>query len=77
MRKVLLVSITPVDDETCGFAELPPNALDNSDRKFLTVALVAKTTICNALDTDWHESSIFIEALGVKVKQLCPEHGCQ
>jgi len=75
-RKVVRVSITPVNDETRGFDELPPNSFDKNDRKFLAVALVSSATVCNAVDTDWHEHSAFIAALGVTVNQICPEHGC-
>ncbi len=71
--RVTLVTVTPSDDETKGFVELPANPVDNSDRKFLAVALVGKGRVVNALDTDWHEQAEFIAVLGVKVKQLCPE----
>lgn len=74
--QVRLVTITPVEDEARGFEELPNNPVDKSDRKFLTTALVGKGRVFNALDKDWHEQAGFIAALGVKVKQLCPEHGC-
>lgn len=74
--QVRLVTITPVEDEARGFEELPPNPMDKSDRKFLTTALVGKGRVFNALDKDWHEQAEFIAGLGVRVKQLCPEHGC-
>lgn len=74
--KVQRVCITPLDDETRGFNELPPNTIDKSDRKFLAAAKVANATIFNALDTDWHNHAAFIEVQGVTVEQLCPEHGC-
>ncbi len=73
-RKVVRVSITPVNDETRSFGELPPNSFDKNDRKFLAVALVSKADVYNAVDTDWHEHSAFVAALGVTVNQLCPEH---
>jgi len=75
-KNVKLVPITPVVDEARGFSELPINTVDKSDRKFLAVAHVAKATVFNALDTDWQEQAMFIEMLGVSVKQICPEHGC-
>jgi hypothetical protein len=75
--KVRRVAITEVADEARGFAELPLNTLDKSDRKFLAAALVAEAAIVNALDTDWHEQAAFVAGLGVSVRQLCPEHGCQ
>lgn len=74
-NKVRLIPITPSEDETRGFAELPPNPIDKSDRKFLAVAIVASATIFNALDTGWHNNAAFINALGVTVEQLCPEQG--
>lgn len=75
-NRVRLVAVTPVEDETRDFAELPPNELDMSDRKFLAVAVIAKATVVNAVDTDWYEQAELIAGLGVKVKQVCPEHGC-
>lgn len=74
--KVLLVSIKINDDDTKGFDELPANTIDPSDRKILAIAVVSGATIANSLDNDWHEKANFISHLGVKVKQLCPEHGC-
>lgn len=74
--RVIRVSITRIEDETRGFAELPPNNLDMSDRKFLAVAVIAKASIVNALDTDWHQQADFVRRFGVEVNQVCPEHGC-
>jgi len=73
-KRVKLVSITPIDDETRGFDELPVNTLDPSDRKFLAVARVAKAKIVNATDSDWHEQHALTKSLHVAVEQLCPEH---
>lgn len=75
-NKVRQIAITPIEDEARSFAELPPNGLDVSDRKFLAVALIGKATVVNAMDTDWHDQAGFIADLGVTVMQLCPEHGC-
>ena len=72
---VALVVISEISDPKRGFEELPANSLDASDRKFLAVALRSQAKILNALDTDWHEQRKFIAALGVEVRQLCPEHG--
>jgi predicted nucleic acid-binding protein len=72
--KVQLIQITPINDETRGFKELPINSLDKSDRKFLAVAVKSKANITNAVDTDWHEHRDFIKTLRVRVQQLCPEH---
>lgn len=73
---VRLIQVTPNDIEGRGFNELPANSLDKSDRKFLVVALIGNGTLINALDTDWHEQIEFIRGLGVRIEQLCPEHGC-
>ncbi|OIQ79845.1 hypothetical protein GALL_384050 [mine drainage metagenome] len=74
--KIKKINITPADDDTRGFQELPFNQLDKSDRKFLAVALVGLGIVVNAMDSDWHEQIVSINAMGVKVNQLCPEHGC-
>ena len=75
-KKIKLVPITPITDEARGFNELLPNSVDKSDRKFLAAAVIAGARIVNALDTDWHQEIAFVASLGVKVHQLCPEHGC-
>lgn len=75
-KKVKLVPISPITDETRGFSELPVNPIDKSDRKFLAVAIVANANIINAMDTDWHEKAVFVDLMKIKVQQLCPEHGC-
>lgn len=74
--KVQRVAITPSTDGARGFEELPRNALDPSDRKLLAVALISGAKLVNALDNDWHEQRLFLDELGVKIDQLCPEHGC-
>lgn len=76
-HNILMVNITPSDDDRKGFAELPDNHLDMSDRKFLATAVVAKATLVNATDSDWAEQSGLLEALGIAIKQLCPEHRCK
>jgi len=75
-KKIKLVPITPIADESRGFEELPQNLMDRNDRKFLAVAITADAKIVNALDTDWHERAKFVTHLGVNMQQLCPEHGC-
>ena len=72
--RVRRVTISPTDDDQCGFNELPPNKLDRSDRKFLAVAVVANAVILNATDSDWHEQATLMEDLKVEVRQLCPQH---
>jgi predicted nucleic acid-binding protein len=74
--KVQLVQISPTEDTSRGFEELPVNRLDPSDRKFLAVAVVSGADVVNALDTDWHEQRALLTELGLTVQQLCPEYGC-
>ena len=75
--KIQRVPITPINDETRGFNELPENQLDKSDRKFLTTAVVAQATIVNATDSDWQEQQNLLNSLSINLKQLCPEHSCK
>ena len=72
--RVCQASITLTSDESHGFEELPENELDPSDRKFLAVAMVAEAEILNATDSDWSEQEALMRVLGVKVRQLCPQH---
>ncbi len=72
--RVSRVSITPSDDESRGFEELPVNGLDKSDRKFLAVARKVQATILNATDSDWSECEALTNRLGVPVHQICPQH---
>ena len=71
--RVRMVAVTPTDDDTRGFEELPPNAFDPSDRKFLATALAADVPVLNATDSDWREHHDFIANLGVEVRELCPD----
>jgi predicted nucleic acid-binding protein len=75
-ERVVLVAITPIQDDCRSFEELPTNKLDPSDRKFLAIALSSGAEIVNALDTDWYEQKGLLAGLGVEVRQLCPEQGC-
>ena len=72
--RVRQVTITPCSDELRGFEELPRNEFDPSDRKFLAVAVVAEAEILNATDSDWSEQETLTRSLGVRVRQLCPQH---
>ena len=72
--RVRRVAVTPSDDDGRGFKELPENTFDRSDRKFLAVAVVAKAVVLNATDSDWDEQAALMNALGVNVSQLCPQH---
>lgn len=72
--RVRLVAVTPSDDPTRGYEELPENTLDPSDRKFLAVAVAAKAVVLNATDSDWAEHETLVDGLGVEVSQLCPQH---
>ena len=68
------VAVTPLNDDRQGFAELPENTLDPSDRKFLAVAVVASATVLNATDSDWNEQAPLMGELEVEVCQLCPQY---
>ena len=72
--QVKRVAITPTNHEYTEFAELPENALDRSDQKFLAVAVVSGAIIVNATDSDWSEHRGLTDGLGVKVDQLCPAY---
>ena len=72
--RVQRVAVTPSEDDRRGFVELPENAFDRSDRKFLAVAIVAGAVVMNATDSDWNEHEALMVRLGVRVAQLCPEH---
>lgn len=76
MQRVHRVPISPSDDDSRGFEELPENTFDPSDRKFLAVAVVSGATVLNATDNDWHEQQELMNDLGVEVDQLCPQHAC-
>ncbi|MFZ2169415.1 MAG: hypothetical protein WAW61_07250 [Methylococcaceae bacterium] len=75
--KIHLVEIHPNNEPDRGFEELPINQLDPSDRKFLSIAVVAKAIIINATDSDWAEQNELLDLMSVMVKQLCPEHTCK
>ena len=68
------VAVTPCDDDSRGFEELPENAFDRSDRKFLAVAVVAGACVLNATDSDWREHQALMDQLGVEVRELCPQY---
>ena len=72
--RVQRVEVAPIDDETRRFEELPENTFDPSDRKFLAVAVSADAIVLNATDSDWGEQRELMDALGVDVEQLCPQH---
>ena len=72
--RVRRVPVTPAEDDRRGFEELPENTFDRSDRKFLAVAVAAKAVVLNAVDSDWGEHKALMDALGVVVKELCPQH---
>ena len=72
--RVRRVTVTPSQNDQLGFEELPDNAFDPSDRKFLAVAVVAKAVVLNATDSDWDECAALVDKLRVEVRQLCPQH---
>lgn len=73
-ERVKMVTLTPSEDDRRGFDVLPENAFDPADRKFLAVAVVAGAVVLNATDSDWDEHRGLLDALGVEVSQLCPQH---
>ena len=73
-HRIRRFKITPSCDEHRGFKELPVNRLDQSDRKFLAVAVVSGAVVVNATDSDWSEQRTLTDSLGVTVEQLCPQH---
>ena len=72
--RVYRAALTPSGNEGRGFEELPENAFDPSDRKFLAVAVAARAVVLNATDSDWDEQAALMGELDVEVSQLCPQH---
>ncbi len=72
-KKVIHISIQETPDEDGGFANLPANTFDRDDRKFLAVAEAGNGRVVNATDSDWSEHADFIDSLGVRVLELCPQ----
>ena len=72
-KKVIHISIQETPDEEGGFANLPANTFDRDDRKFLAVAEAGNGRVVNATDSDWSEHADFIDSLGVRVLELCPQ----
>lgn len=68
------VSITPSDDGTRGYVELPANALKAGDRVVLATAVQAAATVVNATDSDWVEQANLLATLEVPVDQVCPDY---
>ena len=75
--RVRRVPVTPSEDDRRGFQELPENAFDQSDRKFLAVAVAGKAVVLNATDSDWDEHEALMGSLEVEVTQLCPQHAAE
>ena len=73
-NRVRRIRVTPTSDGRRGFEELPENAFDRSDRKFLAVAVAADAVVLNATDSDWGKQQALMDGLGVKVDELCPQH---
>ncbi len=72
-ERVRRVAVTPCGDDR-GYEELPPNAFDRSDRKFLAVAVVADAVVLNATDRHWSKHKELMDELAVEVEQLCPHY---
>jgi hypothetical protein len=80
-EKVKRVAVTQrADDGWRRFNEFPdePNlaAFDRSDQKFVAVALASgeNPPILNAVDSDWWNHRTALNAVGVNVEFLCPQH---
>lgn len=65
--------ITPINDESRSFSELPTNCFDRSDRKFLAVAVASNAVVLNATDSGWAQHSKLMVKVGVSVEELCPQ----
>lgn len=78
-KHIVQVAITPTADSKRDFVEFPTDealkGFDPSDRKFVAVALVHPDhpPILNAVDTDWAEFKIALQAHGVESESLCPD----
>lgn len=74
-NRVRLIPVDPRDTEGREFADpvLPRHNL-KKDAKFQAVAVNADATIVNAADSDWAEHRELTDGLGVRVRQLCPQH---
>ena len=70
--RVRRVRVTPSNDDSRGYEELPENGFDRSDRKFLAVAVADGATVLNATDSDWAEHQELMRMLEVEVVELCP-----
>ena len=70
---IIRIQIQETSNADGGFANLPPNDLDPNDRKFLAVAEAGNGRVVNATDSDWSEHADFIDSLGVRVLELCPQ----
>lgn len=55
------VTVTPSRDDRRGFEDLPDNAFDRSDRKFLAVAVIAEAVVLSA--TGWAERAALMDEL--------------
>lgn len=77
-RHVEQADITPYSSDPDDFEQFPRDKnlvrFDRSDRKFVAVALAAacRPSILNATDRDWWEFRAGLEAVGVRVRFVCP-----
>jgi hypothetical protein len=72
-----LVHITPDPDRPLNFLEFPSDPaldrFDDSDRKFVAVAVVSNTPVWNAVDSDWWLFYNALQRNGVQVVCICPD----
>lgn len=73
--------ITPLDPPSWRlYAEIPDvpplRGFDRSDQKFLAVAIASNpnAAISNAVDSDWWHFKEAIEAAGITIDFVCPQH---
>lgn len=78
-RRCELVPLTQRSGDPDDFREFPNDPdlvrFDQSDRKFVAVALASKyhPTVVNATDTDWWHFRPAFERHGLEIEFLCPE----
>lgn len=70
---VIRIPIQQTPDREGGFTNLPSNSFPRNDRKFLAVAEAGNGRVVNAVDSHWSDHAAFIDSIGVRVIELCPQ----
>lgn len=74
------VSLTETGEERRPFAEFPDDALlagfHTDDHKYVAAAVACGSDppIVNAVDTDWSQFRAALEAHGLEIEFVCPQH---